>query len=365
VRCHRKFGTAVLVFPDGFKLDVASARLEYYLHPGALPAVEHASLKLDLFRRDFTINTLAIALNHGQFGELVDHYGGVRDLEERAIRVLHNLSFIEDPTRMFRAVRFEQRLGFHIGRQTEQLLRSAVRLGVIDRVSGKRLANELMLILAERDPLPALERLAAFDLLRVMHPALSRRHDFQGPLNEARRVMDWYDLLYSGPPCRRWLCYLLVLTAPLNGEGMAALGKRLDLPQAETVLLVDQRRLGMRLLRRLEGRRSQIRPPRDADLHRWFSALTIEVLLFLMALTLQERVKQWLSRYITHLRMVQPLLGGHDLQRLGIAPGPIYKQIMADLLRARLNGEVVSAEDERSLVLRKHRSRRRQKPVAK
>jgi len=365
VRCHRKFGTAVLVFPDGFKLDVASARLEYYLHPGALPAVEHASLKLDLYRRDFTINTLAVALNPGQFGELVDHYGGVRDLEERAVRVLHNLSFIEDPTRMFRAVRFEQRLGFHIGRQTEQLLHSAVRLGVIDRVSGKRLGNELVLILAERDPLPALERLAAFGLLRVLHPALAKRHDFQGAMNEARRVMDWYDLLYTGPPCRRWLCYLLVLTAPLTGEGMATLGKRLDLPQADAVLLVDQRRIGMRLLKRLEGRRSQARPPRDIDLHRWFSALTTEVLLCLMALTAQERIKQWMSHYITHLRRVQPLLTGHDLQRLGIPPGPSYKLIMAELLRARLNGEIISAEDERRLVQRKYLPRHPPQPVSK
>jgi tRNA nucleotidyltransferase (CCA-adding enzyme) len=354
VRCHRKFGTAVLILADGFKLDVASARLEYYLHPGALPDVEHASLKLDLYRRDFTINTLAIALNHAQFGELVDHYGGVRDLEERAVRVLHNLSFIEDPTRMFRAVRFEKRLDFHIGRQTEQLLRSAVRLGVLDRVSGKRLASELQQILAERDPLPALERLAEFDLLRALHPGLTRRSEFREAITEARRVMDWYDLLYAEPRCHRWLCYLLVLTANLTSEGMAVLGKRLDLPQGDAALLVEQRRSGMRLLRRLEGRSSRMRPPKAVDLHRWFSPLATEMLLALMALTGQERVKQWLSRYITHLRDIHPLLSGHDLKLLGIPPGPGYKQILAELLHARLNGTVVTADDERRLVVRKH-----------
>ena len=320
VRCHRKFGTAVIIFPDGFKLDIASARLEYYLHPGALPDVEHASVKLDLYRRDFTINTLAIALNPAQFGELVDHYGGVRDLEDRAVSVLHNLSFIEDPTRMFRAVRFEQRLGFQLGRQTEQLLRSAVRLGVLERVSGKRLANELLLILAERDPLPALDRLAAFDLLRALHPGLAKRADRRVVFHETRRVMDWYDLLYTGQPCRRWLCYLLVLTAPLNSEGMRGFCQRLDLPQRDLPLLIDQRGAGMRLLRRLEGRRGQMRPPRAGDLHRWLSPLATEVLLFLMALSLQERVKQWLSRYITHLRGVRPLLTGHDLKRLAFRP---------------------------------------------
>ena len=120
--------------------------MEYYLQPGALPDVEHASVKMDLSRRDFTINTLAISLNHSTYGEMLDYYGGQRDLDDKAIRVLHNLSFVEDPTRVFRAVRFEQRLGFKIGQQTEHLLQSAVRLGLLEKVSGHRIFNELTLI---------------------------------------------------------------------------------------------------------------------------------------------------------------------------------------------------------------------------
>ena len=168
VRCHRKFGTAVLIYPDGFKLDIASARMEYYLEPGALPDVEHASVKMDLSRRDFTINTLAISLNRNVFGEILDYYGGQRDIDDKAIRVLHNLSFVEDPTRVFRAVRFEQRLGFQIGKQTEQLLLSAVRLGLLEKVSGKRIFNELLLIMNEHQPLPGILRLAHLDVLRYL-----------------------------------------------------------------------------------------------------------------------------------------------------------------------------------------------------
>jgi tRNA nucleotidyltransferase (CCA-adding enzyme) len=225
---------------------------------------------------------------------------------------------------------------------------------VLDRVSGKRLASELQLILAERDPLPALERLADFDLLRTLHPGLARRTEFRAAITEARRVMDWYDLLYAEPRCRRWLCYLLVLTADLNSEGMTALSRRLDLSQGDAALLVEQRRSGMRLLHRLEGRSIRMRPPKAVDLHRWFSPLATEVLLALMALTGQERVKQWMSRYITHLRDVHPLLSGHDLKQLGVPPGPGYKQILAELLHARLNGTVMTAEDERRLVTRKY-----------
>jgi tRNA nucleotidyltransferase (CCA-adding enzyme) len=216
VRCHHKFGTAVLIFPDGFKIDVASARMEYYLRPGALPDVEHASVKMDLSRRDFTINTLAISLNQESYGSLLDYYGGQRDIDDKVLRVLHNLSFVEDPTRVFRAVRFEQRLGFKIGKQTEHLLISAVRLGLMEKVSGHRLFSELFLILNEPRPLPAVSRLARLDVLRQIHPKLTSKIDYSRSFDEARRTTDWYDLLYTGQPCERWFCYFLVFTAVLD-----------------------------------------------------------------------------------------------------------------------------------------------------
>jgi len=356
VRCHRKFNTAVVIFPDGFKLDVASARMEYYLRPGALPDVEHASAKLDLYRRDFTINTMAITLNQAEFGELLDFYGGQRDLDGKAVRVLHNLSFVEDPTRLFRAVRFEQRLGFQIGKQTEHLLRSAVRLDFLQRVSGKRIFNEIYYLLNERDPLPAVRRLAEFDLLRCLDPALGKKVHFDGLFDDMRRIMDWYQLLYTGEVCPRWLCFLLAMTAPLDTAAMAGLCRRLQMPDRYRDLLVGQRQDGLRVLQRLERRKPGVRPPLASDLYRWFHPLNTEILLFLMARTGQESVRQWISRYITHLRDERPLLSGDDLQRLGIAPGPDYRRILDDLLRGRLNGQLQTAEDERALVLRKYRN---------
>jgi tRNA nucleotidyltransferase (CCA-adding enzyme) len=120
VRSYPKFGTAVVVMPDDFKLDIATARIEHYESPAALPEVMLSSLKRDLFRRDFTINTLAVHLNKAHYGTLIDHFGGMRDIKERSIRVLHNLSFVEDPTRILRAIRFEQRFGFKIGKLTDR-----------------------------------------------------------------------------------------------------------------------------------------------------------------------------------------------------------------------------------------------------
>ena len=143
-RMHKEFGTAKVLYRDGFKVDVATARLEYYKAPAALPVVEHSSLKLDLYRRDFTINTLAISLNKNTFGELIDFFGAQRDIKEKSIRVLHSLSFVEDPTRVFRAVRFEQRFGFQIGKFTVNLIKNAVKMSFLSKIKGPRIWRELV-----------------------------------------------------------------------------------------------------------------------------------------------------------------------------------------------------------------------------
>ena len=354
VRCHRKFGTAVLIYPDDFKVDIASARMEYYLQPGALPDVEHASVKMDLSRRDFTVNTLAISLNRQSFGELLDYYGGQRDIDDKALRVLHNLSFVEDPTRVFRAVRFEQRLGFQIGKQTEHLLHSAVRLGLLEKVSGKRIFNELFLIMNEPQPLPAVARLARLDVLRYLHPALTSKVDYSKFFDEARRAMDWYDLLYTGHPCERWLCYFLVFTSALDQAGIRNLCRRLQIIPRYKAILNQQRTNALGILKRLERRKPDMRPPRASSLYRWFQPFSSEILLFMMAKTSREQVRQWISRYITHLRDVQPILTGKDLDKLGIAPGPIFRAIFDDLLNARLDERVMTADEERAMVQRKY-----------
>ncbi|RLB67665.1 MAG: polya polymerase, partial [Deltaproteobacteria bacterium] len=354
VRCHRKFGTAVIIYPDGFNIDIASARMEYYLQPGALPDVEHASVKMDLSRRDFTINTLAISLNQAAKGEMFDYYGGQRDIDDKAIRVLHNLSFVEDPTRVFRAVRFEQRLDFKIGKQTEHLLRSAVRLGLLEKVSGHRIYNELLLIMKEKHPLLAVTRLARLEVLSYLHPSLTSKVDYAKSFDEARRVMAWYDLLYTEHPYERWLCYFLALTAGLDRKEIKNFCDRLQLMPRHHVILNQQRTTAIGIVKRLEGRNNGMRSPRPSSLYRWLQPLSTEILLFMMARTSRENVRQWISRYITHLRDIQPILTGNDLGEFKIAPGPIYRTILDDLLYARLDERVTTVEEERALVQRKY-----------
>jgi tRNA nucleotidyltransferase (CCA-adding enzyme) len=350
VRTHAKFGTAVIIFPDGFKVDIASARMEYYHEPGALPNVEHASIKLDLYRRDFTINTLALALNGDEKGALLDFFGAQRDLHDKVLRVLHNLSFVEDSTRVFRAIRFEQRLGFHIGRQTEQLLRSALRMGFVEKVGGPRLFNELTQILKESNPLPAVERMAGLELLPYIHPRLILPSRVKSLFEEASRALAWYELLYTGEPCQGWLVYFLCLTSSLDEEDLEGLIRRLGIPARHAILLGEQRREVHRLQRVFERRCGRHRPPRPSELHGWLSPLATEALLYFMARVDSDEVRSWISNFYTRLRKTAPLLCGDDLKVLGIPPGPLYKKILKTLLDARLNGKVASREDEILLV---------------
>jgi tRNA nucleotidyltransferase (CCA-adding enzyme) len=349
VRTHKKFGTAVIVFPDGFKVDVASTRMEYYLEPGALPTVEHASIKLDLYRRDFTINTLAMSLNGPHHGKLLDFFGAQRDLKEKAIRVLHNLSFVEDPTRMFRAIRFEQRLGFHLGKHTEHLLRSAVRMGFLDKVGGARVFNELVIILKEVDPQPAIFRMAELGLLKYIHPTLVASERTRTLFAAANRAVNWYELLYTGESCQRWQVYFLCLTADLDQDAMTGICRRLGIPNRYRTIFCSEREEAHRILNLLERRRGRngLQP---SELHHWLSPFAVEALLYIMARAAGEEVRRWISLFVTRLRSEETRLSGRDLQQLGIPPGPRYKEILSALLDARLNGQVSTRDDEVALV---------------
>ena len=360
VRSHKKFGTAVLVFPDGRKIDVASTRLEYYESPGALPTVERASLRQDLYRRDFTINTLALCINSGKFGRLTDHFGGQQDIQERVVRVLHNLSFVEDPTRVFRAIRFEQRLGFHIAPHTEKLIRSAVRIHLLDKLGGERLFSELVQILREKEPTAAIGRMSSLGLLPFIHPALKLVPATERVLREAGQVMAWFRLLYLDDPCEQWQVYLLAMFDGLKPDEFIDACRRLAVPGRFATQLQDQRCLVRKTLDAVKRRLKHTSDVRNSELFAWFSVFSLEMLLYLASRASSEQVRRFVSLYLTRLRGVAPLLGGDDLRDLGLQPGPQFGRIKERLLQAKLDGEVESREDElvlvRSLITRFNRA---------
>lgn len=346
VSSHEKFITAVIVFDDGFKIDIASTRTEHYLEPGALPLVEEASIKLDLYRRDFVINTLALSLNESTFGELLDHFGAQRDLHDKAIRVLHNLSFVEDPTRVFRAIRFEQRLGFKLGMHTERLLRSAVNMGFVDRVRPCRLLNELMIILKEENPFPAVQRLADLKLLQFVSSNLVVDSKTKDQFSRADKVLNWFELLYLSAAVNREVVYFLCLSSALAFDDMEQLCQRLAVPKRWEQLFVVERQRYLEVYHNLN--RQHHRPQRisDRELYHQFKGASHELVLFFMAITPYETVRSLLSHYVTKLQQIRVKLDGDDLFRLGVTRGPEMGEMLAKLLDARLDRLVVTREDE-------------------
>ena len=349
LRSHPAFGTAVIIRPDGSKIDVASTRLEYYESPGVLPTVERASLRHDLYRRDFTINTLAFCLNADRFGLLTDYFGGLRDLQKRTIGVLHNLSFVEDPTRVFRAIRFEQRLGFSLAPHTENLIKSAMRMDILNKIGGRRLLNELMLILKEKEPSGAITRMAFFGLLPFIHPALRLLPKTTRVVHETAQVMAWFRLLYLEDHCEQWQVYLLALCDGLRQEEFEEACRRLEIPDRITSHVFGLRCRSLTMLDGLQRRIRRGPPVRSSEIYTWFHELPTEILLYLAATASQENIKRFVSLYLTHLRQVRTALDGDCLKSMGLQPGPHFREVLDRLLAARLDGEVTTEDQERQL----------------
>ena len=345
VRTHQKFNTAKLLFPSGLSLDVATARLEYYDSPAALPVVELSSLKLDLYRRDFTINTLAVTLNPGGYGQLLDFFDGLRDIKEKAVRVMHNLSFVEDPTRVFRAVRFEQRFGFRIGKLTEGLIKNANKIEAFKKLSGRRLFGEFRQMLEEERAVDCLRRLRDLKLLYVFHPELKLEPKDEELLEDLEEALAWHRLSFLDHPLSQWLVYYLGLSDSLEEEERLALGGRLSISLRQRQEMEAQRRQALMALNRLQRKK-----PKASEIYFWLHPLDPEYLLFIMAKASRQWAKRAVSQYMLSLSRVRPALGGEDLKAMGFSPGPLFKRILDRLQAARLDGEVITREQEEQLV---------------
>ncbi|MCW5211804.1 CCA tRNA nucleotidyltransferase, partial [Desulfobulbus sp. TB] len=360
VRTHEKFATATVILADGMRIDVVTARLEYYAFPAALPTVEHSSLKQDLFRRDFTINAMAIRLNPARFGMLVDFFNSQNDLKERRIRVLHNLSFVEDPTRIFRAVRFEQRLDFRISKHSEKLIRNAVQMHMYEKFSGPRFFSELKLILSEDHPLASLRRLDAFHLFPVLWPDLrpnlkiDRR--FAHILTQAEKAIAWYKLLFlenmkkKTTSCRMWMVCLLAIFSRSREQELRNFCQRFELPPKHRKQMLSQKRKAEQIACQL----LQNPTMQPAELYWLLDPLENEGLLYLMSVARKKHIRQQVSHYVTRLRSVQTVMSGQDLMQLGYTPGILFRTMMNHVLGAQLNGEISNKEEALALIQKKY-----------
>ncbi|MEK7237359.1 MAG: hypothetical protein AAB242_12090 [Nitrospirota bacterium] len=347
-----RFATARLVFQDGLKMDIATTRRESYAQPAVLPTVQPASIEEDLYRRDFTINAMALQLNPGQFGRLLDAYGGQRDLRARTIRVLHAGSFQDDPTRIFRAIRFEQRFAFRLERTTLHLLEQAASTNLIQQLSGPRLQNEILLLLGEHDPVRAISRLAQLKLLRFLHRRLCYTTNVKRVVTAIPKALAWWARRFPDSAIDRPIVYLMALSSESSSAVVASTIRRLSLSreQAKNVSAGGSR--VDRALKRLTNKET-VRP---SQVYRLLADLSDETLVLLLAKQVSRQQGMRLSLLKRHLvayvknRAVKTALTGRDLQAMGLKPGPQYGTILGKLLDARIDGMITTKAQERAFV---------------
>ncbi|WP_337286356.1 hypothetical protein [Candidatus Methylomirabilis sp.] len=344
---HPRFGTAHLRLPEGRTLDLATARSEQYPHAAALPEVQPAPLLADLLRRDFSINAMAARIDHHRFGPLIDPLGGLRDLECGRIRVLHERSFIDDPTRLFRTARFEGRYRFVIARSSLGLMKAAVQGGAIRNLAGLRIFRELHLIAKEPSAPRIIRRLRNLGVLTAIHPKCTLPAAALGLLDRVWQILARAPSMPSLEGAAGGEALLLGTLYLLHPKTVVAVLKRLTPPHRVAEKLATDYTACRHVVRKLT-RAVDLRQSRIARL---LDPLSPEARIVLLAWLVKGPSREAVSKYLTTSWSIVPLLKGGDLHRLGLKPGPIYRRALAALRTAKLDGRLPTKEDEASFVL--------------
>jgi tRNA nucleotidyltransferase (CCA-adding enzyme) len=332
VRAHSKFGTAVVVYGDDQRIDVVTARTEFYDAPAALPSVEHATIREDLFRRDFTINAMAVSLKGEDFGRLVDPFHGRRDLEAKTIRVLHNLSFIDDPTRIFRAIRYESRHGFRMDEHSQRLARGTIEMELVGDLSSARLRDELIALLEEGDAGASILRLAELGAGGAIHPHLAADEEAVELLERLRELNERYQT--GIPP---WRLAFESLARRMPPDEIYDWLQRLKVQRRDAERIAWAVTVGPRLVERLRGD-----TPEPAEIVALAEPYAPDAPLFALALADPEPLHEYFER----LRDVRLEVSGADLAKLGVGESPQVGEILAELRRRKLNGQLDGRESE-------------------
>ena len=343
ITVHKHFGTATVLLHSGLKIDFSSARKEVYPKPAHLPIVSPGSLKDDLFRRDFTINAMAINLIDGG---IVDYFGGQDDLGSKKIRVLHDLSFKDDPTRILRAVRFEQRFNFIIEPKTLKLLKVAVRLKMLEKVQPHRTRDDLILMLKENNPLDNIVRIKRLVGFNFIYPKLNPSVKNFAYLRSLEKEIKWFDKNY---PQRRgldaWLIYLIGLVDPLKPLAIRNICDRFGMRKGEEKRMLGPKQITRKFIVDLSN--PKIKPARIFAL---LNPLSYETVIALRAKYNNRVLKRNIADFLEIYNGMCIFISGDDLHCLGLSPGPRYQEIFTLVLNAKLNGEVKSKEEELFLI---------------
>jgi tRNA nucleotidyltransferase (CCA-adding enzyme) len=343
---HRRFFTATLILKSNLKCDIATARREFYPHPASLPEVTRGTLKDDLFRRDFTINAMAIDISRNNFGRLIDFFNGGEDLRSKKIRVLHLLSFIDDPTRILRAIRFEKRYNFGIEPRTLSYLREAIKLKMLEKVQPQRLRNELILTLKENQPLKQIKRIGELTGLGFINSNLTLSQKTYTLLKSAENQINWFKKTY---PHRRsldtWLIYLIAILDSLSLKDTTSVLKSFSFRRGEEKRMLNYKKVASRIIVILS--QAEIKP---AKIFTLLEPLSYEVILLIKAKSKNKNVKRCIEDFFEIYHGMCLSVCAEDLRKLGLAPGPRYQKIFAKTLEAKINNKIKTREEELTLI---------------
>jgi len=333
ITTHPRFNTAKLQW-DNWSVDLATARSETYAQPGALPTVTPSSIDDDLSRRDFTINAMAIRLNPGYYGKLVDPHGGRDDLQNKRIRVLHEKSFTDDATRIWRALRYEQRLDFHLERKTLTLLQRDIPM--LDTISADRIRYEIECTLREKYPEKVFHRAQELGVLAKLHPALKGNGWLAEKFDQARKL--------CSPEPPEVDLYLALLAYPLTSEETERLISRLRLPKSSAQTLRDSIAVKNKM-------RSLATPGVSPSfIYHLLHGFSPSALVANSLATESPVASQNIHLFLNRLKYIQVSLTGDDLIRMSIAQGPQIREILDLLHKARLNRKITTRQEEEELV---------------
>ena len=345
---HQEFGTATLTLPDGYQVDFATARLEFYQFPAAAPEVEQTTIKHDLYRRDFTINTLGFCLNSSNFGSFLDFFNGYDDIKRGVIRVLYNLSFVEDPTRILRAIRFAGRYGFEMEEQTKTFLLSAIKDDMLSKVSPARMGGEFSHLFQEANVPVLIDMTHNLGALEAVLPGMDYSQELQQKMQAAARVIQWNQRMGNILVEEAWQVYAVLLLESLPAGQRPAAAERLGLTirEARDVLAVCKQLA--EISTSLGGEAMQ-----PSSIYNILQSLPVVGLLSLLAANHNDAtVKARVMLYLDDLADMELEITGHDLVRLGCEPGPRLGRLLDSVRRARLDGKVNTREEQLNLAER-------------
>jgi tRNA nucleotidyltransferase (CCA-adding enzyme) len=343
---HPRFGTATVILSDQLKIDVASARKEFYPEPAHLPVVENSTLKDDQFRRDFSINAMAISIAKENFGVLIDFFGGAGDLKKKKIRILHNLSFIDDPTRILRAIRFEQRYDFKIESSTLKLLKQAVRLKMLEKIQPQRIRDELILMLKEERPIKEIKRIKDLVGFKFINKRLLISKRTLNLLASIERQIYWFKKVNSfRRPLDTWLIYFMGLTGSLSINDLRLICRKFGFRKGEEKRITTYKKINHEFILALS--KEDILP---SKIFNSFEPLSYEVILLVKAKYKNKNLRRQIKAFFQIYNDMRIFISGRDLNNLGILPGPYYQKILSKVMTAKLNGLVRTKEEELALI---------------